>query len=217
MNAPIASASAATLTVELLTEELPPKALKLLGEAFAAGIVDGLRERGLLQAASAGTPYATPRRLAVKVTHVLPVSPDRPFAQKLMPASVGLDADDRPTPALRKRLAALGRAELADLWPNAVAGADRLVREGEGKNEALFLQSVARGSPLHAALQAALDDTLAKLPIPKVMTYQRADGATVKFVRPAHRLLALHGADVVPVTALGLEACLLYTSPSPRD
>jgi len=197
---------ASTLAVELLTEELPPKALKLLGEAFAEGILDGLRDRGFLQAASAATPYATPRRLAVKITHVLPVSPDQPFTQKLMPASVALDADDRPTAALRKRLAGLGRAHLADLWPNAVDGPDRLLREFDGKADALFLHSVARGSRLQAALQAALDDTLARLPIPKVMTYQRADGATVKFVRPAHRLLALHGAAVVPVAALGLDA-----------
>jgi glycyl-tRNA synthetase beta chain len=198
--------SAATLTVELLTEELPPKALKLLGEAFAEGLLDGLRDRGFLQAASTKTPYATPRRLAVKITHVLAVSPDQPFTQKLMPASVALDADDRPTPALRKRLAGLGRAGLADLWPNALDGPDRLLRESDGKADALFLHSIAKGGELRVALQGALDDTLAKLPIPKVMTYQRADGATVKFVRPAHRLLALHGAAVVPVTALGLDA-----------
>ena len=195
----------ATLAVELLTEELPPKALKLLGEAFAEGILDGLRDRGFLQAASTATPYATPRRLAVKVTHVLAVSPDQPFTQKLMPASVALDADDRPTAALRKRLAGLGRGHLADLWPNAVDGHDRLASETDGKADAIFLYSVATGITLQSGLQAALDDTLARLPIPKVMTYQR-DGVTVKFVRPAHRLLALHGAGIVPVTALGLAA-----------
>ena len=196
----------ATLTVELLTEELPPKALKLLGEAFAEGVVDGLRDHGFLQAASTKTPYATPRRLAVKITHVLPASPDQRFTQKLMPASVALDPAGHPTAAMRKRLAALGREKLADLWPNAVDGPDRLVSEWDGKADAMFLHSVAKGSPLQSGLQAALDHTLGKLPIPKVMTYQRADGANVKFVRPAHRLLALHGADVVPVTALGLAA-----------
>jgi glycyl-tRNA synthetase beta chain len=205
-SAAASAASAATLTVELLTEELPPKALKLLSEAFAEGILDGLRDRGLLQATSTKTPYATPRRLAVKVTHVLAVSPDQPFTQKLMPASVALDADDRPTAALRKRLAGIGRAHLADLWPNAVDGHDRLACETDGKADAVFLHSVATGIALSSGLQAALDDALGRLPIPKVMTYQRADGATVKFVRPAHRLLALHGAGIVPVTALGLAA-----------
>jgi len=198
--------SAKTLTVELLTEELPPKALKQLGEAFAEGLLDGLRDRGFLQPASTKTPYATPRRLAVKITHVLPVSPDQPFTQKLMPANVALDGDDRPTAALRKRLAGLGRAHLADLWPNAVDGPDRLVREPDGKGDAIYLYSIARGTPLARALQDALEAAVAALPIPKVMSYQRADGSTVKFVRPAHKLLALHGADVVPVRVLGLDA-----------
>jgi len=198
--------AAHSLTVELLTEELPPKALKRLSEAFAEGIVDGLRDRGLLQAASTKTPYATPRRLAVKVTHVLPVAADQPFTQKLMPASVALDAGGRPTAALRKRLQALGRERLADLWPDAIDGPDRLTREPDGKADAMFLNSVARGAPLDQGLQAALDSAIANLPIPKVMTYQGANGASVRFVRPAHRLLALHGADIVPVTALGLDA-----------
>src|SRR5260221_6009602 len=156
--------SAATLTVELFTEELPPKALKLLGEAFAEGILDGLRDRGFLQPASTKTPYARPRRLAVKITHVLAVSPDQPFTQKLMPASVALDAGDRPTAALRKRLAGLGRAHLADLWPNAIDGHDRLVREPDGKADAMFLYSIATGLALPSGLQAALDDTLGSLP-----------------------------------------------------
>ena len=199
--------TAHSLTVELLTEELPPKALKRLSEAFAESIVDGLRDRGFLQAASTKTPYATPRRLAVKITHVLPVAPDQPFTQKLMPASVALDAAGRPTAALRKRLQALGREHLADLWPNAVEGPDRLTRETDGKADAMFLNSIAKGGSLQVALQASLDSAIANLPIPKVMTYQAANGATVKFIRPAHRLLALHGANVVPVTALGLDAC----------
>ena len=198
--------SAATLTVELFTEELPPKGLKALGAAFADGLVDGLRDRGLLERGSAATPYATPRRLAVTITHVLPVSPDQPFTQKLMPAAVALDAQGRPTAPLRKRLAALEREYLADRWPDRFDARERLARESDGKADAIFIYAVAQGTPLADGLQAALDDTIAKLPIAKAMTYQRADGTTVKFVRPAHRLLALHGADVVPVAVLGLEA-----------
>jgi glycyl-tRNA synthetase beta chain len=194
------------LTVELLTEELPPKALRRLGEAFAEGIVDGLRDRGLLNAGSSFTPYATPRRLAVTITQVSAVAPDQPFTQKLMPVAVALGPDGAPTPPLRKRLEALGRAHLADLWPHAVDGPDRLSRDADGKGESIYLHSVAKGMPLQAALQAVLDDALAKLPIPKVMGYQRPDGSTVRFVRPAHRLLALHGPATVSVTALGLAA-----------
>ena len=116
-----------------------------------------------------------------------------------MPASVALDAAGKPTVALQRKLAALGRPQLADRWPHAVEGSDRLTRESDGKADALFLHSIAKGSPLQAGLQTALDDTLAQLPIPKVMSYAGGNGYynDVKFVRPAHRLLALHGADVV--------------------
>ena len=202
------SASEATLTVELFTEELPPKALKRLGEAFTEGVVNGLRNRGFLQAATGWKPFATPRRLAVTITHVLATSPDTALTQKLMPAAVAVDETGKPTAALRKKLAALGRAHLADLWPDAADGPDRLTRESDGKADALFLHMVAKGSPLQQGLEEALDETLAKLPIPKVMSYAGAGSyySDVKFVRPAHRLLALHGAAVVPVKALGLTA-----------
>ncbi len=149
----------ATLIVELLTEELPPKALKRLGEAFADGIVDGLADRGFRTATSTVTPYATPRRLGVTITHVLALSPDEPFTQKLMPKSVAFDAEGKPTVALQRKLAGLGRAHLADLWPNA-DGADSLAIESDGKADAVFLRSIATGSLLSNGLQEALDDTL---------------------------------------------------------
>jgi glycyl-tRNA synthetase beta chain len=200
--------ASATLLVELLTEELPPKALKRLGEAFARGIVERLTDRGFLTATSKVVPYATPRRLAVSITNVIGRSQDAPFTQKLMPASVAFDSGGNPTVALRRKLDAMGRGHLADLWPNSVDGPDRLTRESDGKVEAAFLRSIAAGSPLQNGLQAALEATLEQLPIPKVMSYAGAGGYynDVKFVRPAHRLLALHGADVVPVTALRLGA-----------
>jgi len=197
----------ASLLLELHTEELPPKALRLLSEAFAAGIEKGLRARDLLEDASVVTSFGAPRRLAVHISQVRATSPDQPFRQKLMPRQVALDDSGKPTAALRKKLAALGREVLADRWPEATAGADRLTLEPDGKTEALFLCGVAAGTPLHAGLQAALDEALARLPIPKVMSYQLADGrSTVQFVRPAHRLVALHGSTIVPVAALGLTA-----------
>ena len=71
----------------------------------------------------------------------------------------------------------------------------------------LFADAMTPAMPLAVALQSALDEAIAELPIPKVMSYQLADGeTTVQFVRPAHGLVALHGAEVVPVAALGLEA-----------
>jgi glycyl-tRNA synthetase beta chain len=195
------------LLVELFVEELPPKALKRLGEAFSEGIAAGLRGRGLATDASAVTPYATPRRLAVHVTDVAAVAPDSEVAEKLMAANVALGTDGKPTDALRKRLAKVGRAHLAQRWPDAADGPDKLYLAGEGKALAMYLRTIAKGNSLQVGLQAALDETLAGLPIPKVMTYQLADGWTnVRFVRPAHGLVALHGARVLPIAVLGLEA-----------
>ncbi|WP_324779345.1 glycine--tRNA ligase subunit beta [Thiobacillus sedimenti] len=190
--------SAQNLLVELFTEELPPKALKRLGEAFASALAESLVAQGLAEAGAAVVNFASPRRLGAHVHGVLARAADKPVSTKLMPASVGLDANGQATPALLKRLAALG----ADA--SAVAS---LRREGEGKNEALFHDSVAPGVALAEGLQKAIEAAMAKLPIPKVMTYQLADGwSTVNFVRPVHGLVALHGADVVPVSVLGLEA-----------
>ncbi|HEX7748728.1 MAG TPA: glycine--tRNA ligase subunit beta [Bordetella sp.] len=186
------------LLVELFVEELPPKALKKLGDAFAGVLADQLKAQGLVGADSQLTAYASPRRLGAHLTAVAARGADRAVSQKLMPVSVGLDASGQPTPALLKKLAALG----ADA--SVVPG---LKRAPDGKAEALFYESTARGALLADGLQKALDEAIARLPIPKVMTYQLADGWTdVKFVRPAHGLVALHGAHVVPVSALGLAA-----------
>ncbi|WP_374279009.1 glycine--tRNA ligase subunit beta [Azonexus sp.] len=190
--------SSKNLLVELFVEELPPKALKKLGEAFAAALANSLKNAGLAPSTATVTAYASPRRLAAHVTDVLAVAADKPVVQKLMPVAVGLDAAGNATPALLKKLAALG----ADA--SAVAG---LRRENDGKADILFYDSLAKGATLAEGLQKAVEAALAALPIPKVMTYQLADGwDTVNFVRPAHGLVALHGADVVPVSVLGLNA-----------
>jgi len=188
--------STKNLLVELFVEELPPKALKKLGEAFASTLAASLKAQGLAGEHSAVTPYATPRRLAVHVSAVAPQAADKAVAQKLMPVAVGLDKDGQPTPALLKKLASLG----AD-----ASAVPTLERRMDGKAEALFLATTAKGATLAEGLQKALDETLAKLPIDKRMQYQLDDGWTnVNFVRPAHGLVALHGADVVPVATLGL-------------
>ena len=186
------------LLVELVCEELPPKALKKLGEAFAAILVASLKAAGLASDKSIAAGFASPRRLGVHVTGVAAKAADRALQQKLMPAAVAFDKDGNASPALLKKLASLG------FGPEAVPGLKRLP---DGKAESLFVDQQVAGATLAEGLQKALDETLAKLPIPKVMTYQLEDGWTdVKFVRPAHRLVALHGADVVPVTALGRAA-----------
>ncbi|TFW19719.1 glycine--tRNA ligase subunit beta [Massilia arenosa] len=186
-----------TLLVELFTEELPPKALAKLGAAFASGIVNGLKSRDFLEADSVATSYASPRRLAVSITNVRGTSPDKQIREKVLPVSVALDAEGKPTAPLAKKLAAMGRADMT---------VDQLERAQDGKAESFFLNYTAAGSALAVGLQPVIEDTLAKLPIPKVMSYQRPDGATVQFVRPAHALIALHGEAVVPVSVLGLDA-----------
>ncbi|MDH2053590.1 glycine--tRNA ligase subunit beta [Achromobacter marplatensis] len=186
------------LLVELLTEELPPKALQKLGQAFAEGVRATLARHGLLADGCAVTAYSTPRRLAVHLSAVLAQAPDQPYAEKLMPVKIGLTEDGRATPALQKKLAAKG-LENIDL--------STLDRESDGKQDYLVARGTAPGAQLAAGLQEGLDTALNNLPIPKVMRYQLADGVTsVKFVRPAHGLVALFGADVVPVSALGLTA-----------
>jgi glycyl-tRNA synthetase beta chain len=191
------------LLVELFVEELPPKALKKLGDAFAGVLLEQLKTQGLAGADAKLTSFASPRRLAAHITAVVAQAADKAVSQKLMPVSVGLDAAGHATPALLKKLQALG----ADA--SAVAG---LKRAMDGKAEALFYDSTVKGATLAEGLQKALGESLAKLPIPKVMTYQLESGcdlpgwSSVSFVRPAHSLVALHGGAVVPVQALGLQA-----------
>jgi glycyl-tRNA synthetase beta chain len=186
------------LLVELFVEELPPKSLKKLGDSFAEVLSSSLKAQGLAASNVAVTAYASPRRLAVHVTDVAAQAADKSVSQKLMPVAVGLDANGQATPALLKKLASLG----AD-----ASVVSQLKRAQDGKAEALFFDSVVKGATLAEGLQKAIDETLTKLPIAKVMTYQLADGwSSVHFVRPAHGLVALHGADIVPVGVLGLTA-----------
>ena len=187
------------LLVELFVEELPPKVLQKLGDAFANTLFEQLKAQGLTSSDSRVTAYASPRRLAAHITEVLSQAPDKAVSQKLMPVTVGLNAEGKATPALLKKLNALGADE------SAVAS---LERQHDGKADILFYNSTAKGAQLTEGLQKALDEALAKLPIPKVMRYQLQDGwSSVNFVRPAHGLVAIHGTEVLlSVTALGLTA-----------
>ena len=195
------------LLVELFVEELPPKVLNKLGAAFSGVLAEQLKAQGLAPADAVVTAFASPRRLAAHVSGVLAQAADKAVQQKLMPVAVGLDAAGSATPALLKKLQALG----ADV-SNPAAAVAALKRAPDGKAEALFYDSVVKGASLQAGLQKALDEALAKLPIPKVMQYQLETDcelpgwSSVNFVRPAHSLMALHGSAVLPVKALGLTA-----------
>ena len=186
-----------SLLIELQTEELPPKALKKLSEAFAGGVEKSLAAQKFLSETTKVTAYGAPRRLAVLLTDVLAKSPDQAFKQKLVPVRVGLTADGEATPALVQKMAALG----------ITADVSELKRENDGKNEQLVYEGVRAGVELAQGVQVALEASVAALPIPKVMHYQLADGeTTVEFVRPVKHLTVLHGAEVVPVKLLGLDA-----------
>ena len=193
------------LLVELFVEELPPKALKKLGEAFAKCIFDNLKADDLLVTESCFVDYTTPRRLAVTISKVNEVSPPKEIVTKLMPAAIGLDETGNPTSTLIKKLiASCGYDESYDFKKIVQT---RVTKEHDGKSEVLFHTDIAQGKSLAICLQYALEDSLEKLPIPKVMTYQLRDGWTsVNFVRPVHGLVALHGAEIVPVSLLGLNA-----------
>jgi glycyl-tRNA synthetase beta chain len=180
------------LLVELFVEELPPKALNKLGESFAIVLFESLKAQGLTLENASVTAFATPRRLAAHVMYVKDKADDKQVSQKLMPANVGLDANGKATPALLKKLQSLDADE-------------SVVIKLKNDNNTLFFDALQTGVLLPDGLQKALDEALAKLPIPKVMTYQLADGwSSVNFVRPAHGLVAMHGSSVVAISALGL-------------
>ncbi len=197
-NSPLQSAD---LLIEIFTEELPPKSLRRLGEAFSEGIFTSLKSVGLATSSSKVISFASPRRLAVHVSDVLSQAPDFPVREKLLPTSIAFDTEGKATPPLLKKLGALGYADI-DLGT--------LEKAGEGKGEALYLNVIAKGAVLKQAAQIALEQTLSQLPIAKMMHYQvlQKNGqlADVQFARPAHRIIALHGNEILQLSALGIDA-----------
>ncbi len=190
------------LLIELFTEELPPKALRALGDAFSQGMHQQLMKAGLLSTDCTVRGFASPRRLGVLLSQVLDQGLTQARREKLLPVGIGLDAQGQPLPPLTKKLASFGltlgeNLTLADLQ-----------REHDGKQEVLWVDTQVAGARLLEAAQSALEASIAGLPIPKLMRYPRP-GQTqeeVRFVRPAHRLMALHGDAVLPIHALGLQA-----------
>jgi len=201
MNTSNLPSQSATLLIEVLTEELPPKSLRRLGDAFSEGIFAALKTAGLASESSMVTSFATPRRLAVQVSNVLNQAPDHPVREKLLPTSIAFDAFGKATPPLLKKLGALGYAAI-DITT--------LEKSGEGKNEALYLNVIAKGAALEQTAQIALEQTLGKLPIAKMMHYQvlQKNGqlADVQFARPAHRIIALHDNKTLNISSLGIDA-----------
>lgn len=183
-----------TLLIEIFTEELPPKALKTLGNHFSQTVFESLQKNNFLEDSAVFQSFATPRRLAVLIRGVLKTSPPQTIRQKLMPVAIGLDENGNKTAALLKKLKALAveNPETAEL---------------QAQGNALFITQTQKGEEIANFLNAHLPKILNTLPIPKMMSYQAADGwTTMHFVRPAHRLITMLDDAILPITLLGLKA-----------
>lgn len=179
---------AAALLVELLAEELPPKALRRLGEAFAAGLVQQLVEQAFVAADSRYRSFVTPRRLAVLVPDVKGKQPDRELERRGPAVKSALDAAGKPTSAL------LGFAKSCGVELSALER-----RSGE-KGEYFIYRAKQKGEALKSRLADMVTKSLKQLPIPKLMRWGAGEA---QFVRPVHAVVMLHGKTVVPGGILG--------------
>ncbi|SFN05589.1 glycyl-tRNA synthetase beta chain [Formivibrio citricus] len=182
-----------TLLIELLTEELPPKALSRLGASFAGTVFEELAKLGFVAKEAEYATHASPRRLAVSIPGVLAVQPDQQVEKKGPAVAAGFK-DGQPTPAL------LGFARSVGLATDQL---DQLEKASDGKQEVFLFRSVKQGQPLAGVLSGIIEAALKKLPAPKMMRWGDRDG---QFIRPVHRLTVLHGADVIPAKVLHLES-----------
>jgi len=179
------------LLVELLTEELPPKSLRMLGQRFAEGIGKRIKELGFAPSDTLVTPFATPRRLAVLIERVTDLQPERTVERKGPAVSSGFDAQGKPSQAL------LGFARSCGV------PVEQLARMNDGKAEYFVYRSKKAGEALHAHLATIVQQTIKELPIPKMMRWGDRDD---QFVRPVHGLILLHGSKVIDGSVLGLNA-----------
>jgi len=184
--------SPAPLLIELLCEELPPKALARLSIAFGESLRAGLAARGFIPADFAGHEnFATPRRLAVRFAGVRDRQEDNEVLRKGPSLQSGLDASGKPTQAL------LGFARSVN------TEVDALERVQDGKASYFAYRSKRMGEPLELHLAGLVADALKKLPIPKVMRWGAGDA---QFVRPVHGLVMLHGSRRIPGKVLDIES-----------
>ena len=172
--------------VELGTEELPPKALRLLQQAFAGELASGLAKAGLQHAEVAS--FATPRRLAVLVRRLAAQQPDQRIERRGPPVGAAFDAEGLPTRAAQAFAASC----------NAPVAA--LQRREEGKGTFLYYLGIKAGAPAVALLPGLVQSALDALPIPRRMRWGAGEA---QFVRPVHWLVMLYGREVVPATLLG--------------
>jgi len=180
-----------TVLIELRTEELPPKSLRVLGTVFAETVLAALKAQQFAGDDSVCTSYATPRRLALTVTQVAERQPDRILEKKGPAVSCGVDAAGQPSKALEGFMRAAG------------VGFDQLHRRRDGNTEYFVARWAKTGEELAAHLAEIVAQALRKLPIAKLMRWGDSDH---QFVRPVHGLILLHGRRIVPGSVLGLSS-----------
>ena len=176
------------LLIELGTEELPPKALQKLSAAFTQGVVDGLKKAGF--EINDVESFAAPRRLAMLIKGIAAVQPDREVERKGPNVKAAYDADGNPTKAVMGFARSCG-VEVADLQ-----------QQETDKGIWLVFQATEKGKILSDLLEGIINQSLAKLPIPKRM---RWGNKTEEFVRPVHWVVLMHGASVISATVMGLK------------
>jgi glycyl-tRNA synthetase beta chain len=175
--------------VEIGTEELPPKSLKALRDAFGAALADGLKEAGLAHAGLHA--YASPRRLAVRVSELARVQPPRTVSRRGPPVQVAVGPDGAPTRAGQKFAAGCG------------VPFEQLGRLQTDKGDYLLYENVEPGEPAEALLPRLVESALATLPVPRRMRWGSSDA---EFVRPVHWLVMLLDDAVIPATLFDIDA-----------
>ena len=186
-----------TLLIEFVTEELPPKSLKELGERFGELISKGLQEQSLINNSDMKV-FSTPRRLGVKILNVAERGENKKKLIKLMPAKIGIDDNGQITQALSKKLHSLNETDEA---------IKKIKKEDEKGQQILYIEKDIAGINLEDILSEIINYCINQLPIKKMMSYQLEDGWTsVNFVRPVKNLLILHGKKILKVSTLGFEA-----------
>jgi glycyl-tRNA synthetase beta chain len=178
-----------TFLVEIGTEELPPKALRSLAEAFAANFTAELDNAGLEHGEVKW--FAAPRRLALKVADLRAAQADREVEKRGPAIAQAFDAEGKPSKA-------------AEGWARGcgitVDQAERLVTD---KGEWLLYRAHVPGQSAQQLLAGMVSTALSKLPIPKLMRW--GDKET-QFVRPVHTVTMLLGAELIPGTVLGIDS-----------
>jgi glycyl-tRNA synthetase beta chain len=171
--------------IEVGTEELPPKALRLLEQAFAGELASGLAKAGLKHGALES--FATPRRLALLVRGLAARQPDQRIERRGPPANAAFDAEGLPTRAAQAFAA------------SCKTSVEELQRREEGKGTFLYYLGVRPGAPAVELLPGLVQSALDALPIPRRMRWGAGEA---QFVRPVHWVAMLYGKEVVPATLL---------------